>query len=110
MHAALLLAIRPVNPYSILTGVYPTNALQEETALDAVQLCDRAMASGVAMEAGLAPLYAAAMLLLCARQCERGAALGVSGKDGIWLPCVDGTCLLAGCCHLCNSLPFWLLL
>jgi hypothetical protein len=47
---------------------------QEETALDAVQLCDRAMASGVAMEAGLAPLYAAAMLLLCARQCEWGWA------------------------------------
>jgi hypothetical protein len=44
--------------------------VQEETALDAVQLCDQIMAAGVSMESGLAPLYAAAMLLLCCRQCE----------------------------------------
>ena len=68
----------------------PPACLQEETALDAVQLCDRAMASGVAMEGGLAPLYAAAMLLLCARQCEWGcrrelglAVCGHGGKAGM---------------------------
>lgn len=49
---------------------HPSAALQEETALDAVQLCDRVMAAGISMEAGLAPLYAAAVLLLCCRQCE----------------------------------------
>lgn len=63
---------------------------QEETALDAVQLCDRAMASGVAMEAGLAPLYAAAMLLLCARQCEWARAVQR------WL-CVAGMACLCTC-------------
>ncbi|KAI7837718.1 hypothetical protein COHA_008440 [Chlorella ohadii] len=53
---------------SSIVALAASLGVQEETALDAVQLCDRAMASGVAMEAGLAPLYAAAMLLLCARQ------------------------------------------
>lgn len=54
-----------------------TLGVQEETALDAVQLCDWALSSGVAMEAGLAPLYAAAMLLLCARRTgEEAAVLG----------------------------------
>jgi hypothetical protein len=45
--------------------------VQEEAALDAVQLCDQVIAAGVSVEAGLAPLYAAAMLLLCCRQCEQ---------------------------------------
>lgn len=44
--------------------------VQEETALDAVQLCDQVLGAGIGLEAGLSPLYAAAMLLLCCRQCE----------------------------------------
>ncbi|PSC77032.1 Pentatricopeptide repeat-containing [Micractinium conductrix] len=45
-----------------------TLGVQEETALDAVQLCDWVLSSGVTLEEGLAPLYAASMLLLCCRQ------------------------------------------
>ena len=57
-----------------------------------MQLCDRALASGVGMEAGLAPLYAAAMLLLCARQSE-WPGWGRGGFEGC------GQCSACRACH-----------
>jgi hypothetical protein len=59
--------------------------VQEETALDAVQLCDQVLGAGIGLEAGLSPLYAAAMLLLCCRQCEPKEVHGNSACRA--LPC-----------------------
>lgn len=55
--------------------------VQEETALDAVQLCDQVLGAGIGLEAGLSPLYAAAMLLLCCRQ--SGEAAQVLGNAAL---------------------------